>query len=761
MAKRKQTRRRQAGRGRSVPRRVLGFALKLGVALVLIGGVFLALWVAYLDRQVQERFAGALWAVPAKVYGRPLELYAGAPVDRAAVVRTLQALGYRESARAADRPGRWTNLGPELQIHVREFEYWDGAEPSGVYRVTFAGDTVRRVRGRAGEPVGIVRLDAPLVGNFYADQAEDRLLLRLDETPAALVDTLLAVEDRQFYEHSGLNPLAILRAAFTNLVTGRTVQGGSTITQQLAKNLFLSAERTYRRKAAEAIIAIILEARYGKEEILEAYLNEIYLGQDGARAIHGFGLAAEFYFGRPVAELDIDQIALLVGMVKGASFYNPRRNPERALERRNVVLSVMQAEGLIPPEWLERLQARPLGVLPRPGAAVGNPAFMQLVRRQLAADYSDVDLRTRGLRIFTTFDPQVQYHLEQAVENALMRIEGARGLEPGSLESAAVIVDGPSAEILALVGGRDTEYAGFNRALDARRQIGSLIKPAIYLTALSRPQRYTLVTPLEDAPLRIEQRGSETWSPRNYDNRYLGAVPLFEALAQSRNVPAVQLGMALGLEQVGSTLERMGLGRGGIRYPADLLGSQEHTVMEVAGMYHTLATEGFRMPLRAIRSVVDSEGRPLNRYGLSVERVLDPAATYLTNHALKIAVSEGTGRAAYRTLDPSLEIAGKTGTTNGSRDSWFAGFTGDKLGVVWVGRDDNGPTGLTGASGALPVWVETFSGLDLQPGSMPAPAGIGWARIDPEHGVTVPDDCPGRLLPFAAGRYPPRVGSCP
>lgn len=760
MAKRKQSGRRKTRRSRVGLRKVLGFGFKLAVALLLVGGVFLALWVAYLDKQVQERFAGALWAVPAKVYGRPLELYEGAPVDRDALVRELQALGYRESP-TTDRPGRWRDLGPELELHLRSFEYWDGAEPGGVFRVAFSQDSVRRIRDARGQPVGIVRLDAPLIGNFYADQAEDRLLLRLEETPPALVKTLLAVEDRQFFDHGGLNPLAILRAAITNLATGRTVQGGSTITQQLAKNLFLSSERTYRRKAAEAIIALILEIRYSKEKILEAYLNEIYLGQDGARAIHGFGLASEFYFGRPVDELEIDQIALLVGMVKGASYYNPRRNPERARSRRNVVLSVMQGEGLLPPEWLNPLQARPLGVLPRPGAAAGNPGFMQLVRRQLARDYSEADLRTRGLRIFTTFDPQVQYHLKQAVTGTLSQIERARDLPSGSLEAAAVVVDVASAEIQALVGGRAADYAGFNRALDARRQIGSLIKPAIYLTALARPEEYSLITPLEDTPITIEQRGSQPWTPRNYDNRFVGKLPLYRALAESRNVPAVRLGMALGLDAVDRTLQQMGAEGQGIDYPADLLGSQEHSVMEVAGMYHTLASEGFRMPLRAIRSVIDARGRPLTRYPLSVSRVVDPAAAYLVNHALKAAVSEGTGRAIYRSLSPDLAIAGKTGTTNGSRDSWFAGFSGDRLGVVWVGRDDNGSTGLTGSSGALPVWVDAFSRLDLQPGSTPPPAGIGTAHVDVDQGVRVPQFCAGHLMPFAAGQYPPRVPTCP
>ena len=465
MAPRKQNHRKNSGQKRGKSRRFLGFLLKLLTALILVGGVFLSLWIAKLDRDVQQRFAGALWALPAKVYARALEVYEGAPISAEALERELQRLGYRQES-GAPSPGTWHQQGREYLLHVRSFTHWDGREPAGLYRVRIADGQISRLRDGNNNPVGIFRLDAPTIGSFYPDQPEDRVLLRYEEAPPLLIDTLLAVEDRRFFEHHGVVPMAILRAALTNLVSRRTVQGGSTITQQLAKNLFLSPDRSYRRKVTEAIMALIMEYRYSKEMILEAYLNEVYLGQDGARAIHGFGVASEFYFGRPIEELSPDQVALLVGMVKGASYYNPRRNPERATLRRNVVLSVMSEEGLIDPNDLGSLQTRELGVLPQPGEAGGNPAFMQLVRQQLARDYSEDDLRSRGLSIFTTLDPEVQYHLEKAVTSTLPAIEKQRNMEPGTLESAAIIVDIDPGEIQALVGGRNPKFAGFNLALD-------------------------------------------------------------------------------------------------------------------------------------------------------------------------------------------------------------------------------------------------------------------------------------------------------
>ena len=759
MAPRKQNPRKNSGQKRDKSRRFLRFVVKLFIALILVGGVFLSLWIAKLDRDVQQRFAGALWALPAKVYARALEVYEGAPISAEVLERELQRLGYRQE-RGAPSPGTWYRQGREYLLHVRSFTHWDGREPAGLYRIRIADGQIERVRDGNNHPVGIFRLDAPTIGSFYPDQPEDRILLRYEEAPPLLIDTLLAVEDRRFFEHHGVVPMAILRAALTNLVSGRTVQGGSTITQQLAKNLFLSPDRSYRRKVTEAIMALIMEYRYSKEMILEAYLNEVYLGQDGARAIHGFGLASEFYFGRPIEELSPDQIALLVGMVKGASYYNPRRNPERATLRRNVVLSVMSEEGLIDPNDLGSLQSRELGVLPRPGKAGGNPAFMQLVRQQLARDYSEDDLRSRGLSIFTTLDPEVQYHLEKAVTSTLPAIEKQRNMEPGILESAAVIVDIDSGEIQALVGGRNPKFAGFNRALDSRRQIGSLIKPAIYVAALSDPTRYSLITPLLDQEITIEQPGSKPWTPRNYDNQFIGEQPLYLALAQSRNVPAVRVGMDIGLDVVSATLESMGVPAPKPFFPSALLGSQELSLLQVTQMYHTLATEGFWMPLRAIRSVLDVDGQPLQRYSMSVQRTLDPAAVYLTNYALQAAVSFGTARSLNTYIPTSIGVAGKTGTTNNTRDAWFAGFTGNRLGVVWVGRDDNGETGLTGSSGALPVWAAAFAALDNRPRNLDAPQGITWARVDIERNARVPDYCDGHLMPFAHGYVPEAVYDC-
>lgn len=740
--------------------RALSILLKLALALLLVGGLLLALYASHLDRRVQERFAGSLWALPAKVYARSLELWVGLPLSPEQLERELTRLGYYR-VEGVPKPGEYRKAGVDIEVHARQARHVDGEEPERLLRIRFEGKRVAGLWDAQGMAVDLARLEPPLIGSFYPDKQEDRILLRLQDAPPLLVQTLLAVEDQAFYEHHGVNPWAILRAMLVNLAQGEVTQGGSTITQQLAKNFFLSNERTFSRKLTELIMAIELELHYSKEQILEAYLNEVWLGQDGGRAIHGFGLASEFYFGRPLEELAPEQIALLVGMVKGASYYNPRRHPDRALARRNVVLGVMAEQGLIDEAKLDALRQRPLGVSAQAGRGQGRyPAFMQLVRRQLTQEYDEQALRTLGLRIYTTLDPEVQMQAEQAVVGQLEQIEKARKLPPGALQAALVVSDPSSGEVLALVSDRDPRFEGFNRALDARRPIGSLVKPAIYLTALEQPQRYTLGSLLEDAPLTLEQPGSPPWSPENYDRQYRGSIPLYAALAHSVNLPAVRVGLDLGLENVAATLRRLGGRPPDKPTPAMLLGAVEMTPTEVAQMYQTLAAGGFQTPLRAIHGVLDADGRPLARYTLTVRQAAYPAPVFLVTTAMQAAVREGTAAALGKAL-PGLNLAGKTGTTNDLRDSWFAGFSANRLAVVWVGRDDNQPTQLTGSSGALPIFIQLMRALPQQPRSQEAPAGIVWVSIDPATGLLAPPGCPGAVeLPYIEGSAPRIMSDC-
>jgi penicillin-binding protein 1B len=597
------------------------------------------------------------------------------------------------------------------------------------------------------------------IGSFYPVLKEDRVLVKLNQVPKQLLKSLFAVEDRHFYEHPGISFPAVLRALWTNLLARSIVQGGSTLTQQLVKNFFLTSERTWWRKINEAVMALIVEARYSKDEILEAYLNEIYLGQDGARAVHGFGLASQYYFSRSLDELELHHIALLTGLVRGPSFYDPFQFPEKALKRRNVVLDAMADVEDISAAQAELAKTKPLDVVANPHQAISRcPAFLDLVRRQLQEEYKPEDLTTEGLRIFTTLDVESQEHLESAVTVTLGRL--AQVTHNRALQAAAIVTRRANGEIVALVGSRDPQSAGFNRALDAERQIGSLYKPVVYLTALQNPSKYTLVTPLADSAVRLRNRRGGPWIPKNYDGREHGTVPLHSALAQSYNLATIRLGMSVGVKQTVETLRRLGVKRDVPLVPSLLLGAATLTPMEVARIYQTLASDGFSTPLAAIQAVIAQDGKPLRRYGLSVQQTLEPSAVFLVNTILQEAVSEGTGRPAYAYFPRGFGIVGKTGTTNDLRDSWFAGFTGDYVGVAWVGRDDGQSARLTGAQGALRVWSLAMKHIAKEPVNLTPPENVERAWIDRATGLRTDKDCPSAVLtPFLAGSVP-RIGEC-
>ena len=715
-----------------------------------------------LSHRVRVQFEGKRWSLPARVYARPLALYEGARVTPERLRQALEALGYRRTPRA-DRPGRWKKAGQRYRLHTRGFRFWDEEEAPRRVEVRFNNGTIASLRALDGRPApAILRLEPLEIGSFHPLGGEDRVLLRRDQLPDHLIKALLAVEDRHFYQHHGIDWIAILRAAWADLRARRAVQGGSTLTQQLAKNFFLTPERSLVRKFDEALIALILEARYSKDEILEAYANEVYLGQDGSRAIHGFGLAARFYFGRPLQELGVAQSALLVGLLKGASYYNPRRHPKRALKRRNLVLDLMARQGAITPAAAERAKRRPLGVVPLKRARPRrHAAFLDLVKRQLRRDYREEDLLSEGLRIFTTLDPWVQRQVDREVAAGLRDLERRKGFKRGILEAAMVVVDPQAGEVKALSGGRRADYAGFNRALDALRPIGSLVKPAIYLLALSQPQRYTLITLLDDTPLTLRDARGRPWRPKNYDGRSHGRVPLHKALAHSWNLATVHLGLDLGVEKVAAFLRRLGVERPVRPLPSLLLGALSLSPWEVTELYQVFASGGFRSPLRAILAVTDAEGRPLRRYPLEVKKVADPGPLFLLERNLVEVMREGTGRGIRRFLPAKTALAGKTGTTNDLRDSWFAGYSADWLAVAWVGRDDNKPAGLTGAGGALQLWGRVMkklapSGLEARP-----PADVAYYWIDPDSGRLSAEHCPGALaMPFIRGSQPRQWDSC-
>ncbi len=752
-SRKRRTKRHRPGPVKTWLIRTLGWGL--GIALFC-----LAVYLGYLDYHVRRQFEGRRWALPANVYAEALELYAGLNLSQKQLEHILGLLNYRRDRHLSSQATYYRH-GRDLVVRTRAFRFADGPEPSHKVRLRFRGDRIVDLKDlERRRQLAILRLDPVQIGSFYPGRKEDRILVRLDEVPPLLIQTLLAMEDRDFYHHFGLSPRAIARAVWADIRAGRIVQGGSTLTQQLVKNFFLSPERSLARKINEALMALILEARYDKDAILEAYLNEIYLGQDGARAIHGFGLASEYYFSRNLNELQIHHIALLVGLVRGPIYYNPRRHPERALKRRNLVLDILHRQGIIDDRTWRRAKRQPLDVTPyfhRPSARY--PAFLELVRRQLSLEYPEEALTSEGLKIFTTLDIRVQDALERTVSRIVPRLE--KGYRTSRLETATVVTRRSSGEIVALVGGRDPRQAGLNRALDSARPIGSLIKPAVYLTALMQPERYTLITPLPDTPVRIHNHDGTYWKPHNYDRKSHGQVPLYQALVHSYNLATVHLGMDVGLAHVARTIRQLGVRRPLKLYPSMLLGATEMTVLEVTQMYQTLANQGFAMPLRAIHAVLSNDGTPLQRYPLSLRQTIDSAPVYLLDTILEEVVRSGTARSAYRVLPDHLKVAGKTGTTNDLRDSWFAGFSGDYLAVTWIGRDDNRPTRLTGATGALQIWARLFGRISREPLTLPPPEEVEWVWIDPKTGWRADADCPGaQRFPFIRGSAPEQVAPC-
>ena len=686
------TRKRKAGKPTGKAKRRAGhnFWYVHSAIIALCAGAGYILW---LDYRVQSEFAGKRWFLPARVYASPTEIYVGQELTADQTENLLTRSGYRKAADVR-QPGTYRRTASTVEFRQRAFHFWDGRQDSRPVRIRFADRTVAQIRGAAPDrALALVRLEPELIGRIYPDTFEDRILVARDDIPPALVHALLAVEDRNFFHHRGIDLRGILRAIFHNILRRQLEQGGSTITQQLVKNFFLSGERTLVRKINEMIMAVLMERHYSKQEILTAYINEVYLGQQGRRSVHGFGTAAEFYFARPLDELRPDQLALLVGMVKGASWYNPRRHPGRAEGRRNLVLDLMLQQGYLDQRTHSQARVLPLDLSAGPRWVSGKyPAFLQLVKSQLLREYEMDDLRNEGLRIFTTLDTRRQDSTERVLRQRLQQMERSKSMQAGTLQAAGIFLQSSTGAVLSLAGDRNAENAGFNRAMHARRPIGSLIKPFIYYTALTDPHRYSLVSGVNDSDITIRLSNGRSWRPDNYDGRNHGRVSLIEALARSYNKASVRLGWEVGLDQVIATLRKAGVNAAIEPFPALLLGSLELTPLQVIQLYQTLANGGFFVPVNSIREVLDSDGRALRRYALEVRQALQAEAAFLTGYMLVQAVTRGTGRGLNRIV-PGVPLAGKTGTTNGLRDSWFAGFGDDVTGIVWVGRDDNQPTG--------------------------------------------------------------------
>ncbi len=712
------------------------------------------IYLVYLDVKIISKFEGRIWQLPARVYARPLELYEDMPLTTDKLLLELGMLNYSSDTSGVLTQGQYHRSGNSFEIVTRGFEYWDGEEISRSIRVDISNGKITRLEDlSSNESLDLVRFDPAYLTGIFPAHGEDRELLRLEEVPESLIAMLVLVEDRRFYEHHGVDIRSIARAFVANIKAGRTVQGGSTITQQLVKNLFLSPRQNLWRKANEAVMALLLELHYSKHKILETYLNEIYLGQDQERAIHGFGLASLYYFGKPLHQLALDEMALLVGMVKGASYYNPVRHPDRAKQRRDVVLSSVFDHGVISNEQRLRLSANEIKIA-RHVKRVRYPAYLDLVKRQLKNTYNSDDLKSEGLRIFTAFDPYIQQQTEKAVLTVMPQLSADK-----ELQAAAIVVSPNNGEILAMVGDRQPDYPGFNRSLDIRRHIGSLIKPAIYLSALKQSHKYTLASLLDDTRLRVVGDDKQLWQPENYDHQYHGKVLLYEALLKSYNIPAVRLGLDIGLAEISKTIQQLGNHSRLPPYPSMTLGAVDMSPFDVASIYQTFAASGFHSPLRSVIAVLDNEGRALKRYSVDVAREVNPDVVALINHSMLGIAEQGTAKRLSRDL--KIKVAGKTGTSDELRDSWFAGFSGDMVAVVWTGYDDNRSTGLTGASGALRIWSKLMSTISSSSFEVLMPDNITMQWVDGESGLLSGKDCENAIeLPFIKGSEPKSEAEC-
>jgi penicillin-binding protein 1B len=742
----------------TLPSQQRGLVFSSILLIVIIAGmVLLALYLIKLDRTITHKFEGKRWDIPAKVYSQPLELYQGASVDNSTIKTWLELLNY-QSNKAYDRTGTYRKSGNTYYIHTRGFTYSSNdIDTEQVIKMTIAGNKIESIQSTLPTKSGIIRLEPVSIGGIYPDSNEDRMVVSLDEVPQPLIDALIATEDRGFYEHKGVSIRGIARAVINNF-SGGSRQGGSTITQQLIKNFYLNSDRTLKRKANEALMAVLLELHYSKDEILQTYLNEIYLGQNGNRSINGFGLAAQFYFNQPLNELRLDQQALLVGMAKGPSVYNPRRHPNDSKARRNVVLSNMLAMGTLSQADYDKAIERSLGIADKPVEGKSQfPDFLDIVKRELNTVYYSDDLKNEGLTIISTLDPIAQLAADKAVDKKLGELRRSSS-KTKDLQGALVSANPETGELVSVVGS-GSEFTGFNRAVDAKRQVGSLLKPIIYMTALESG-RYNLASSVDDSPVTVNLNDGTKWNPQNYDKRDHGYVPFTTALSQSYNQAAVRLGMEFGIDTFAKQLQRMGIKEKISPYPSALLGSVNLSPMDMLGVYQVFATGGFRTPIHSIRSVIDDRGRILQRTGLNTQRSIPPETNFLTNYALQQVVASGTAKRA-QSLGSNLNLAGKTGTTNDYRDAWFAGYSGNYVSVVWVGRDDNKPIGLSGGTGALPVWVDYMSRLKLTPVSLPEPEGIEWLWLENNSGKLSNERCTdARYLPVMSAHLPEEASSC-
>lgn len=747
--------------------RFLWRALKVLLVLAAIGLIALAYHFRQIDRMIEAKFdRPEKWDLPSRIYSDATYLYPGAVATLDDIRAKLDRLGYRDTGEAIRGPGEYAVQGDAVDIFLHDFDYPEGAFAGFPVRLRFAGGKIAAIRDLADDaPRELVRLEPEEIASVFNELMEDRTVVTLQEVPPYLVEAIILIEDERFFEHGGVDPIGILRAAAVNLKSMRIAQGGSTLTQQLVKNFFLYPKKSFIRKFNEMLIAWRIERHHTKAEILEAYLNEIYLGQRGASSVSGVAEASRLYFGKDVSQLSVGEAALLAGMIRSPNTYNPITRPEQARERRDLVLSRMREEGLITPEQYAQARAERI-VTPKRRVRISTaPYFIDLVKRQLADLYPQEVLQREGLRIFTTLDMSMQLAAERAL------VDGVKGLEKrwakllpkdhaGELQACIVAVQPSSGYVRALVGGRDYGASQFDRCSQAKRQPGSTFKPFVYLTALS-PRRsdkaFTPASIIEDVSFEVES-GGERWSPKNYDKEEHGPVTLRTALEKSYNIATAKLAIEAGLENVVETARDAGITSELSPVPSLALGAFEVSPLEMASAYTIFPNGGVRAQPIAIINVVTKEGDLLEKKAIRVKRAFDAAPVYLTTNILKGVVDRGTGRGA-RAMGFDGVAAGKTGTTSNYRDAWFVGFTPKLLALAWVGYDNNAEMRMSGARAALPLWTDFMKRVHAgAAGEFTGPADVLLVKVDPKTGGLPARSCPDWIYEaFIEGTQPEKT----
>jgi len=729
------------------------FVLAALIVSVLVGGYFF-----YLYMEVHNRFATRKWSVPSRVFSATLPIYPGQALSLSELKAMLDLRRYQEAYKEPLQAGEYKVGQNNLLVRLREFHFPGRTLPQQQVRFVFANDKLARIEGDRGN-IAILELEPTEIARLFGPERESRLLINIKQVPPDLTEAIVAIEDHRFYEHPGIDWWGISRALWADLVAGRVVQGGSTITQQLVKNYFLEPEKSIKRKILEASMALVIEVLYQKDEILEMYMNEIYLGQRGSVAIHGMGEAARYYFGRNVQDLTLAEAATLAGMIRAPNFYSPIKNPGTTKERRNVVLKRMLDLRMISPDQFRLALSQPLRIAKSNLPLKSAPYFVDYVRQQLQELYSPTVLETTGLSIYTSLVPEISLAAEKAVSEGLAELEKTHpklktNSPTESLQAVLIAVQPKTGAVLSLVGGRDYGESSFNRALYAHRQPGSAIKPFVYLRALDE---FTPVSWLPDE-LKTYSIGGTAWAPRNYNGRYRGRVTFRTALEHSLNAATVSLAMATGLNNVIDTLHSLGIQSPLKPYPSLALGAFEVTPLELAGAYATLDNDGQKPHLLTLREVVSESGEIQQRRNVDLVSVTTPARCFIITDILEGVVQEGTATILKR-LGVDFPCAGKTGTTSDYRDSWFAGYTSDLLVLVWVGFDDNQSTRLSGAQGAARIWARFVKEIRPWIHGQPfrIPPGVVERYVCTQSGMLATRACPDKRLEYFLADHVPNT----